>query len=76
MSLEKRWREQAKAIREKARPLVTRVDEIKEAMKHASEFNQEPLMAELRQLTQQIGKLAREAANCDSMALGQIGGLR
>ena len=76
MSLEKRWREQAKATREKARPLQTRVDELKEALKRASEFNQEALFAELHQLTRQIGKLAREAANADAMARGDIGGLR
>jgi hypothetical protein len=76
MSLEENWRQQASAIREQARPLAARVDEIKQAMKRASEFKQEALMAELRQLNRQIGAMAREASNADMMAMGEISGLR
>jgi hypothetical protein len=76
MSLEENWRQQASAIREQARPLSARVDEIKQAMRRASEFKQEALMAELRQLNRQIAQHAREASNADAMARGEIGGLR
>jgi hypothetical protein len=76
VNAEQRWREQASAIREQARPLSARVDEIKAAMKRASEFKQEALMAELRQLNRRIGAMAREASNADMMAMGEIGGLR
>jgi hypothetical protein len=76
MSLEENWRQQASAIREQARPLSARVDEIKAKLKRSSEFESEGLLAELRQLNRRIGAMAREASNADSMARGDIGGLR
>jgi len=71
-----RWREQAEAVREQARPLVARADEIKAKMKRASEFESEALLAELRQLNHRIGSMALQASDCDLRALGQAGALR
>jgi hypothetical protein len=76
VSLQESWRARAEVIREQARPLSARVDEIKAAMERASEYKQEALMAELRQLNKQIGLLARDASNADMMARGDLAGLR
>jgi hypothetical protein len=76
MNSAQRWREEAEAIREKARPLSARVDALKEKLKLASEFQSEGLLIELSQLTKQIGAMAREANFCDERARGDIGGVR
>ena len=68
MSLQERWREQAESIRQEARPLVARADEIKVKMKHASEFQAEQLLAELQQLNRRIGSAARQANDADTAA--------
>lgn len=68
MSLQERWHQQAEAIRAEARPLVARADEIKLAMKHASEFESESLLAELQQLNRRIGSAARQANDADTAA--------
>jgi hypothetical protein len=76
VSLQEHWREQADAIREKATPIQTRVDEIKARLKRASEFEGEALLTELVQLNRQISAMALEASNCDMMARGDLAGLR
>lgn len=76
MNTAERWREQAEAIREQARPLSARVDEIKTKLKRASEFQSEALLLELSQLNRKIGVMARDASNADAQARGEIGDLR
>jgi hypothetical protein len=76
VSLQESWRARAEAIREQARPLSARVDEIKAKLKRASEFQSEALLLELSQLNRKIGVMARDASNADAQARGEIGDLR
>lgn len=76
MNSAQRWREQAEAIREQAKPLSARVVEVKAKLKRASEFESESLLVELARLHRQIGAMAREASNADAMARGDIGDVR
>lgn len=76
MNLAAAWREQAENIREQAKPVQERADQIKATMRKASGFAHDSLLNELRQINRQLEKIAREASNADAMAIRELGGLR